>query len=89
MTPSAPSWYERVMTDEQDAHPEPVIVAAFGSVGEAEVAQAKLRAFEIESVIVDNDGGGVIPVDGDGGIELEVRAIDGEAAIEILADTQP
>jgi hypothetical protein len=78
-----------VMTDEQDAHPEPVRVAAFGSVGEAEVAQAKLRAFEIESVIVDNDGGGVIPVDGDGGIELEVRAVDGDAAIEILSDTQP
>ena len=75
------------MTDEQNAHPEPVIVAAFGSVGEAEVAQAKLRAFEIDSAIVDNDGGGVIPVDGDGGIQLEVRAVDSEAAIEILGDT--
>ena len=40
-------------------------------------------------MIVDNDGGGVIPVDGDGGIELEVRAVDGAAAIEILSDTQP
>lgn len=76
------------MTDEQNAHPEPVIVAAFGSVGEAEVAQAKLRAFEIESAIVDNDGGGVIPVDGDGGIQLEVRAVDAEAAVEILGDTE-
>ena len=77
------------MTDEQNAHPEPVIVAAFGSVGEAEVAQAKLRAFEIDSAIVDNDGGGVIPVDGDGGIQLEVRAVDAEAATEILGDTEP
>jgi hypothetical protein len=77
------------MTDEQDAHPEPVIVAAFGSVGEAEVAQAKLRAFEIESAIVDNDGGGVIPVDGDGGIQLEVRAADAAAATEVLTDTEP
>ena len=75
------------MTDEQDAHPEPVIVAAFGSVGEAEVAQAKLRAFEIESAIVDNDGGGVIPVDGDGGIQLEVRAADAAAATQVLGDT--
>ena len=77
------------MTDEQNAHPEPVIVATFGSVGEAEVAQAKLRAFEVESVIVDNDGGGVIPVDGDGGIQLEVRAADAEAAADLLADTEP
>lgn len=72
------------MTTEQDAHPEPVTIAAFGSIGEAEVAQASLRAFGIESAIVDNDGGGLIPVDGDGGIELEVRAADAEAASEIL-----
>ena len=75
------------MTSEQDAHPEPVIVASFGSVGEAEVAQAKLRAFGIESAIVDNDGGGAIPVDIDRRIELEVRAADREAAVEILDET--
>ena len=75
------------MTSEQDAHPEPVIVAVFGSVGEAEVSQAKLRAFGVESSIVDNDGGGVIPVDGDGGIALEVRAADAEAAGQILDET--
>lgn len=74
------------MTNEQDPHPEPVIVGTFASVGEAEVGQAKLRAFDIESAIVDNDGGGVIPVDGDGGIELEVRAADAQAAAEILSD---
>ena len=74
------------MTDANEAHPEPVIVAMFGSVGEAEVAQAKLRAFGVESEIVDNDGGGVIPVDGDGGIELEVRAADAEAAADILRE---
>lgn len=86
-TDAAVAWYEGTMTSEQDAHPEPVIVASFGSVGEAEVAQAKLRAYEIESAIVDNDGGGVIPVDGDGQIQLEVRAVDGPAASEILDDT--
>jgi len=75
------------MTSEQDAHPEPVIVAVFGSVGEAEVSEAKLRAYGIESSIVDNDGGGVIPVDGDGGIALEVRAADAGAAKEILDET--
>jgi hypothetical protein len=72
------------MTSEQDAHPEPVVIAVFGSVGEAEISQAKLRAFGVESSIVDNDGGGVIPVDGDGGIALEVRAVDAGAAAEIL-----
>jgi len=74
------------MSDANDVHPEPVTVSTFGSVGEAEVAQAKLRSFGVESEIVDNDGGGVIPVDGDGGIELEVRAVDAEAAREILGD---
>ena len=88
MTP-APAWYEGTMTSEQDAHPEPVTVASFGSVGEAEVAQAKLRAYGIESAIVDNDGGGVIPVDGDGQIELEVRAADSASASDILHDTEP
>ncbi len=74
------------MSDANDIHAEPVTVSTFGSVGEAEVAQAKLRAFGVESEILDNDGGGVIPVDGDGGIELEVRAVDAEAAREILGD---
>ena len=77
------------MTSTNDAHPEPVIVSTFGSVGEAEVAQAKLRSFGVESEILDNDGGGVIPVDGDGGIDLEVRAVDAEAAREILGDVGP
>jgi hypothetical protein len=74
------------MSDANDVHAEPVTVSTFGSVGEAEVAQAKLRAFGVESEILDNDGGGVIPVDGDGGIELEVRAVDADAAREILGD---
>jgi len=74
------------MSSEQDAHPEPVIVGAFTSVGEAEVAQAKLRSFGIESAIVDNDGGGTIPVDNAEQIEVEVRATDADAAREILTD---
>jgi len=74
------------MTNESEAHPEPVIIATYQSVGEAEVAQAKLRAFGVESAIVDDDGGGVIPVDMDDGIQLEVRAVDAEAAAEILTE---
>lgn len=76
------------MSSDSDSHPEPVIVGTFGSVGEAEVAQAKLRSFGIESAIVDNDGGGVIPVEGDGGIQLEVRAADAETAADVLNDTE-
>ena len=75
------------MTNESDDHPEPVIAATYQSVGEAEVAQAKLRAFGVESAIVDDDGGGVIPVDLDPGIQLEVRAADAAAAAEILTET--
>lgn len=74
------------MTNESEAHPEPVIIATYQSVGEAEVAQAKLRAFGVESAIVDDDGGGVIPVDLDPGIQLEVRAADAEAAAQILTE---
>lgn len=76
------------MANEQE-HPEPVIVGTFASVGEAEIAQARLRASGIDSALVDNDGGGTIPVDSDDGIDLEVRAADAQAAAEILTDTAP
>ena len=72
---------------EHDDHPEPVTVSVSTSVGEAEVTQAKLRSFGIDSAIVDNDGGGVIPVEGDLGVELQVAAADAETARAILADT--
>ena len=42
-------------------HSEPVVVATYVDLGEAEVAQAKLRAFGIEAVILDQAEGGVIP----------------------------
>jgi len=73
------------MSTPDDAHPEPVTVGAFRSVGEAEIVQAKLRAFSIESVIVDNEEGGTVPVEGET-IQLEVRAADADAARQILAD---
>jgi hypothetical protein len=62
------------MANEQE-HPEPVIVATF--------------AYGIDSALVDNDGGGTIPVDSDDGIDLAVRAADAQAAAEILTDTAP
>ena len=65
---------------EQDEHPEPVAVASFATVGEAEVAQAKLQAFGIESALIDEIAGGTLPVDGESGIVIAVPAKDAEAA---------
>ncbi len=79
-------WYDSEMTNDNTAHPEPVIVAVFPTVGEAEIAQAKLRSFGIVAEIADNDGGGTLPVEGDGVVELEVAARDGDNAKEILGD---
>jgi hypothetical protein len=73
------------MSTEYEAHPEPVAVGAFGSVGEAEIAQAKLRAFDIDSVVVDHEEGGTVPVDGET-IQLEVRAEDADTARQVLSE---
>jgi hypothetical protein len=74
------------MTDAEAAdHSEPVIVATFVDAGEAEVAQAKLRAFGIESVIVDHAEGGVLPaIEAEPGVGIEVRAADAADAAQIL-----
>ena len=42
-------------------HREPVIVATFIDIGEAEIAMAKLRAFGIESAVLNQAEGGTIP----------------------------
>ena len=65
-------------------HAEPVVVAGFGDIGEAEVAQAKLRAYGIESVLVDHVEGGVIMAGDDVAIGVEVKAADAADAREIL-----
>ena len=72
--------------DETSEHAEPVTVGSFGSQGEAEVAQAKLAGFGIESVVVDPIEGGVLPVGGEGGLALQVRARDASDAVAILAE---
>jgi hypothetical protein len=75
------------MTDAPGDHREPVIVANFGDAGEAEIAQAKLRAFGIESVLVDQaEGGAIRAVEVPGGVGVEVRAADADDALAILSD---
>ena len=73
------------MTDVED-HAEPVEVGYFSSIGEAEVAQAKLRAFGIESALSDEVEGGTLATEGEIGVALLVRHADAEAAKEVLSD---
>jgi hypothetical protein len=73
------------MSDEEE-HAEPVAVASFETIGEAEVAQAKLRAFGIEAAIDDQIEGGTLPVEGESGVIVTVRAPDTDDARRILAE---
>jgi hypothetical protein len=75
-------------TVDGDDHREPVIVATFVDIGEAEIAMAKLRAFGIESAVLNQAEGGTIPtVELPLGIAVEVKATDAEDAFRILSDT--
>ena len=74
------------MTSDEQDHSAPVAVGSYGTQGEAEVAQAKLRAYGIESAMDDQIEGGVIAVDGEPGVVLEVRAVDAEDALRILVE---
>lgn len=74
---------------ESQEHAEPVIVAAYSDLGEAEVAQAKLRAFGIESVLADRVEGGVLLAGDDANIGIEVRAADAADAAAILVADDP
>jgi hypothetical protein len=69
-----------------DEHAEPVAVASFETVGEAEVAEAKLRAYGIESAIDDQIEGGTLPVEGEPGVIVTVRAADADDARRILTE---
>lgn len=76
--------------DDGDQRSEPQAVASYATEGEAEVAQAKLRAFGVDSALDDQVEGGTVPVDGEPGVIVEVRAEDAADATEILApDPQP
>jgi hypothetical protein len=67
-------------------HAEPVAVASFGTEGEAEVAQAKLRAYGIESAVDDPVEGGTLPIEGEPGVIVTVRAADADDARRILTE---
>ena len=77
------------MTADHEDHREPVAVASYSTEGEAEVAQAKLRAFGIEAALVDQIEGGVIQVEGEPGVIVEVPAADAQDAQRILTDEGP
>ena len=66
-------------------HAEPVAVAVHPDRGEAEVTIAHLAANGIEAFIVDQVEGGVIPMEGEWGVAVVVKAVDAELAREVLA----
>jgi hypothetical protein len=76
------------MTSEEE-HSEPVAVASFATEGEAEVAQAKLRAFGIVAELEDSVEGGTIAVEGEPGVVVAVRAADADDARRVLSDPEP
>ncbi len=73
-------------TPDAGDHAEPVAVASFATEGEAEVAQAKLRAYGIEGALDDQIEGGAVPIEGEPGVVVEVRAVDAPDALDILAE---
>jgi hypothetical protein len=75
--------------DDPAEHAEPATVGSFATQGEAEVAQAKLSGYGIESAVVDVLEGGAIPVEGEDGLALQVRAGDATDARAILAVSPP
>jgi hypothetical protein len=64
--------------------PELVVVRTFGNRIDAELAHSALEAADIESTIMDDDGGGTQPELWLRGVTLMVRAEDAARAAEIL-----
>jgi Putative prokaryotic signal transducing protein len=73
-------------TTDRDDHSEPVAVASFATYGEAEIAQAKLRGYGIDAALDDQIEGGTVVVEGEPGVNVEVRAADAEDARRILSE---
>ena len=73
--------------DDTAEHAEPATVGSFATRGEAEVAEAKLSGYGIESAVVDVLEGGSIPVEGEDGLALQVRAVDASDAAAILSES--
>ncbi len=74
------------MPADAEDHREPVAVASYATTGEAEVAQAKLRAFGIEAALIDQVEGGVVLTEGEPGVLVEVPAADAQDAQRILSE---
>jgi hypothetical protein len=72
---------------ETDPHGAPVVVATFPTTGEAEVVQAKLQSYGVDSEVYDETEGGTIPVDGEFGAHVSVRAVDAGEARRVLGLT--
>lgn len=74
-----------VVSDEDEArHDDPVVVASFGTRGEADVAEAKLRAYGVNAAIEDPVEGGAVPIEGEPGVMVVVAPSDREDAVRIL-----
>lgn len=73
------------ISESPDPHAEPAVVAVHADLGEAEVTVAHLAANGIEAFIVDQVEGGVVPIEGEWGVAVVVRAADAELAREVLA----
>lgn len=73
-----------MMPDGPDGPTAPVLAATFATRGEADVAQAKLRDAGVDSIIDDQIEGGTVPVDGEPGVHLAVRAEDAAIAAQVL-----
>ena len=76
---------EDITEESPDNHAEPVAVAVHPDRGEAEVTVAHLAANGIEAFIVDQVEGGAIPMEGEWGVAVVVKAVDAELAREVLA----
>lgn len=66
-------------------HREPIVVASYRDRGEAEISLAHLRSEGIDAFILDEIEGGILLVDGEGGVRIVVHAEDAEVAAALLA----
>ena len=78
---------EDITEESPDEHTEPVAVAVHPDTGEAEVTVAHLAANGIEAFIVDQVEGGLVPIEGEWGVAVVVKAVDADLAREILASS--
>ncbi|MEO1058213.1 MAG: DUF2007 domain-containing protein [Actinomycetota bacterium] len=75
------------MSADSTDHRPPVVIGTYADTGEAEITRAHLRANGIESAIVDDVEGGVLPVDTQGGVMVAVHAADEDRARAVLTGT--